>query len=154
MKAVRIIQEERLPGNRKRREAMKLPWLEYRAHRFQIGEAIADAESVTGCDVKIGLWGGRRIPGLAVVIGKYAGDPDDPELPLYVLSSAMQPKKSATKSQASSPRMVANENVILRLATRIVRQERSIFWNRILAIFAIVMSLTAILVSVRTYFAG
>src|SRR3990172_11088599 len=80
----KIILEERLPGNKRRREALGLPWLTYSASKVEIGGAIADAEAEAQRSVKVGLWPNRRVPRDVVIIGKFMGDPDEPELPLFV----------------------------------------------------------------------
>ena len=58
--------EEQIKGNRRRREAEGLPWLEYHATQHEIGAAVMAAEKITGRTIRVGLWSnsptGRMAP--------------------------------------------------------------------------------------------
>ena len=92
MRLGKIVEEDKLPGNRERREKLGVPWLVYSSERYELGDALAAVQDVTERDVKIGLWRGRKVPKEVVIIGKFAGDPDDAELPFYTIPNGARPE--------------------------------------------------------------
>ena len=137
MRLGRIIDEVRIAGNRSRRETEGLPWLEYRADEKDIGEAIADAEKVTGRIIRVGLWSNRQVPRDVIIVGKFVGDPDEPELPLCTVRGATLPE--AQKSfPALLSRARSTERVLAKLAIRLIRLEKKVSFYRLLTLIALV----------------
>jgi hypothetical protein len=134
----KIILEERLPGNRKRREALGLPWLTYSASEFEIGEAIAAAEAAAQRAVRVGLWPNRRVPRDVVIVGKFMGDADDVELPLFVTEERLP-----AGAPPRHDRLALDERVIVKIATRLIRVERQVSVYRLLT-FATLAGLAAL----------
>ena len=137
MRLGRIIDEVRIKGNRRRRETEGLPWLEYRADERDLGEAIADAEKVTGRIIRVGLWSNRQVPRDVIIIGKFVGDPDEPELPLCTVRGATVPE--AQKSfPALLSRARSTERVLAKLAIRLIRLEKKVSFYRLLTLIALI----------------
>ncbi|MBI4081084.1 MAG: hypothetical protein HY423_00595 [Candidatus Lambdaproteobacteria bacterium] len=128
----KFILEERLPGNQRRREAMGLPWLTYSASKVEIGGAIAAAEAEVQRSVKLGLWPNRRVPRDVVIIGKFMGDPDEPELPLFVTEERLP-----AEVPQRHDRLALDERVIVKIATRLIRVERQVSFYRLLTYAAL-----------------
>ena len=148
MRLGKVIFEEKVPGNLERREQLGLPWLSYFSDRVDLGQAIAEAEEETGLDVKVGLWKGRRPPEDVVLIGRYIGDRDDAELPLYVIPArhAKGPVPPATPAAPAAPaanriRLAKDERVLVKVAARIIRMERQFVLFKWLAVFSLLVSL-------------
>ena len=137
MRLGRIIDEVRIAGNRSRRETEGLPWLEYRADEKDIGEAIADAEKVTGRIIRVGLWSNRQVPGDVIIIGKYVGDPDEPELPLCTVRGATLPEADKALPALLS-RARSTERVLAKLAIRLIRLEKKVSFYRLLTLIALI----------------
>ena len=61
--------EEQIRGNRHRREAEGLPWLEYHSTQHDLGEAVMAAEKITGRTIRVGFWSNREVPRDVIIIG-------------------------------------------------------------------------------------
>ncbi len=142
MRLGKIVAEDKLPGNRERREKLGLPWLVYSSSQYALGDALAAVQDVTERDVKICLWRGRKVPKEVVIIGKFTGDPDDAELPFYTIPDAAQPE-SPESAGVRPNRAATGERVLVKLASRLIRLEHQLAIWRALTIISL-MGLVAV----------
>ena len=137
MKLGQIIAEDKIPGNRGKREAMELPWVVYDSSKTEIGAAVSQAENESGREVKVGLWKNRKVPKEAIIIGKFIGEPGDPEIPLYVTPDAIIVGGGNDKP-SSQDRAKFSDRVILRVAVRVIRLEREVWFYKALTVLSLV----------------
>ena len=135
-----IFVEEQIKGNRRRRETEGLPWLEYHAFHHSIGEAVVAAEKTTGRTIRVGLWSNREVPRDVIIVGKWVGDPDEPQLPLCTVRGATLPVgEGGVPSQPN--RASSTERVLAKLAIRLIRLEKKVSFYRLLTLFALLIGL-------------
>lgn len=137
MKLGRKVEEDKIPGNRGKREAIELPWMEFDSSKTEIGAAVSQAESETGREVMVGLWKNRKVPKEAIIIGKFIGDPGEPEIPLYVTPDAIIVGGGNDKP-AAQDRAKISDRVILRVAVRVIRLEREVWFYKALTVLSLV----------------
>ena len=136
--------ERQIIGNKRRREAEGLPWLEYNAAQSDIGQAVVVAEKITGRVVRVGLWSNREVPRDVIIIGKWVGDPDEPQLPLCTVQGAT-PRGGKRSVPSSKPnRASSTEQMLAKLAVRMIRLERKFSFYRLLTLFSLI-GLTAMI---------
>jgi hypothetical protein len=135
--------EARVPGNREHREQLGLPWLSYSSDRFDLGQAITEAEQETGLDVKVGLWKDRRLPHGCVLVGKFSGDHDEADLPLYVVAGPAG-KAEAANPQERGRRLSKDERLLFKVATRLIHLERQVAFFKWTTLLSFIITLSAI----------
>ncbi len=136
MKLGRIIVEDKIPGNLGKRKAMELPWVEFDSSNMEISAAVSKAENEAGREVKVGLWKNRKVPKEAIIVGKFIGDPGDPEIPLYVTPDAIIVSRGEDKPTAQD-RAKISDRVVLRIAVRLIRLEREVWFFKALTMLAL-----------------
>ena len=130
--------EEQIKGNQRRREAEGLPWLEYHAAQHEIGEAVMAAEKITGRTIRVGLWSNREVPRDVIIIGKWVGDPDEPELPLCTVQGATLPVGKGGVPAPKPNRASSTERMLAKLAIRLIRLEKKVSFYRLLTLFTLI----------------
>ena len=138
-----IIDEDRLLENRARRESLGLPWLVFDGSKYELGDAILEAEAKTGLDVKLGLWPFRQMPKDVLLVGKYIADPADPELPLYVSAAASRAIAAKTPAEPLPSRAASVERVLVRIATRLIVVEKEARTARVVSMITLFLALLA-----------
>ena len=133
--------EEQIKGNQRRREAEGLPWLEYHAAQHEIGEAVMAAEKITGRTIRVGLWSNREVPRDVIIIGKWVGDPDEPQLPLCTVAGATLPVgEGGVRPQPN--RASSTERMLAKLAIRLIRLEKKVSFYRLVSLFTLIGLIT------------
>ncbi len=135
-----IFSEEQIKGNQRRREAEGLPWLEYHATHHTVSEAIVEAEKTTGRTIRVGLWTNRGIPGDVIIVGKWVGDPDEPQLPLCTVRGATLPRGEGGVPPQPN-RASSTDRVLAKLAIRLIRLEKKVSFYRLLTLFTLMIGL-------------
>ncbi len=129
--------EEQIKGNRHRRETEGLPWLEYHAAQHDVGQAVMAAEKITGRTIRVGLWSNREVPRDVIIIGKWVGDPDEPQLPLCTVGGAtLAAREGGVRPKPN--RASSTERMLAKLAIRLIRLEKKVSFYRLLTLFTLI----------------